>query len=125
MSMQLQALELEHLASDLHAVAFDFAEPARSVQFADRRIAGSPDRRIAGSPGLSAFVPLLVLWCVAVLLEPFPSYGSGRRDVAADCLSVVARADYWRVSAWPTPAGQRIEQYKSPRLRSRPCQGRR
>jgi len=50
MSMQLQALELEHLAPDLHAVAFDFAEPARSVQFADHRITGSPDHRITGSP---------------------------------------------------------------------------
>jgi cob(I)alamin adenosyltransferase len=34
-----QAQQLERLASDLHAVAFDFAEPARSLQFAERRIA--------------------------------------------------------------------------------------
>jgi hypothetical protein len=33
------AERLEKLAGELHAVAFDFAEPARSVQFADRRIA--------------------------------------------------------------------------------------
>lgn len=29
---------LERLAGDLHSVAFDFREPARSVPFADRRI---------------------------------------------------------------------------------------
>lgn len=37
--MQSQAQTLERLASDLHAVAFDFAEPARSIAFAERRIA--------------------------------------------------------------------------------------
>ena len=31
--------QLEHLASDLHAVAFDFAEPATSHEQAERRIA--------------------------------------------------------------------------------------
>lgn len=30
---------LEHCATDLHNVAFDFREPARSVQFAEWRIA--------------------------------------------------------------------------------------
>ncbi len=30
---------LERLAARLHDAAFDFAEPARSVQFAERRIA--------------------------------------------------------------------------------------
>lgn len=30
---------LERCASDLHAVVFDFREPARSVQFSERRIA--------------------------------------------------------------------------------------
>lgn len=33
------AKELEHLAGDLHAIAFDFAEPSASVQESDRRIA--------------------------------------------------------------------------------------
>lgn len=37
--MQAQAQQLEHLAADLHAVAFDFAEPARSHDVAERRIA--------------------------------------------------------------------------------------
>ena len=37
--MQTQAHALERLASDLHAAAFDFAEPARSVRFAEERIA--------------------------------------------------------------------------------------
>lgn len=37
--MQAQARQLERLASDLHAVAFDFDEPARSIAFAERRIA--------------------------------------------------------------------------------------
>jgi hypothetical protein len=30
---------LERLAGDMHSVAFDFREPARSVQFAESRIA--------------------------------------------------------------------------------------
>lgn len=30
---------LERLASDLHSAAFDFREPARSIIFAERRIA--------------------------------------------------------------------------------------
>lgn len=30
---------LQRLAGDMHAVAFDFAEPARSVTFAEQRIA--------------------------------------------------------------------------------------
>jgi hypothetical protein len=38
-AMQEQARELERLASDMHAVAFDFAEPARSLRFAEERIA--------------------------------------------------------------------------------------
>lgn len=33
------AKQLEHLAGDLHAIAFDFDEPSRSVQESDRRIA--------------------------------------------------------------------------------------
>lgn len=33
------ARQLQHLAGDLHAVAFDFAEPSLSVQESDRRIA--------------------------------------------------------------------------------------
>ncbi|MEN2749243.1 hypothetical protein [Sphingomonas sp. T9W2] len=33
------AKELEHLAGDLHAIAFDFAEPSHSIQESDRRIA--------------------------------------------------------------------------------------
>lgn len=37
--MQAQARQLERLDSEMHAVAFDFAEPARSVQFAEQRIA--------------------------------------------------------------------------------------
>ena len=37
--MQAQARQLERLAADMHAVAFDFAEPAESVQVAERRIA--------------------------------------------------------------------------------------
>ncbi len=37
--MQAQAQQLERLASDMHAVAFDFAEPARSHAESDRRIA--------------------------------------------------------------------------------------
>lgn len=37
--MQAQAHALERLASDLHAVAFDFAEPARTLRFAEDRIA--------------------------------------------------------------------------------------
>jgi len=37
--MQAQAQQLERLASDMHAVAFDFAEPARSHDVAERRIA--------------------------------------------------------------------------------------
>lgn len=36
--MQAQAHRLERLASDLHAVAFDFAEPARSHGEAERRV---------------------------------------------------------------------------------------
>jgi hypothetical protein len=36
--MQLQAQMLESLASDLHAVAFDFAEPAHCTREAERRI---------------------------------------------------------------------------------------
>lgn len=31
--------ELERLAGDMHSAAFDFREPARSIQFAERRIA--------------------------------------------------------------------------------------
>ena len=38
--MSTTADRLEQLAGDLHSVAFDFREPARSVQFAERRIAG-------------------------------------------------------------------------------------
>jgi len=30
---------LEQLAGNMHSVAFDFREPARSIQFAERRIA--------------------------------------------------------------------------------------
>jgi hypothetical protein len=30
--------QLERLAGDLHRVAFDYREPARSVSFAERRI---------------------------------------------------------------------------------------
>lgn len=37
--MQSQARQLEHFASELHSVAFDFAEPAESVQESERRIA--------------------------------------------------------------------------------------
>lgn len=37
--MQGQARQLEQLAADLHAVAFDFAEPARTIAFAEQRIA--------------------------------------------------------------------------------------
>ena len=37
--MQTQAHKLERLASDLHAVSFDFLEPARTVRFAEDRIA--------------------------------------------------------------------------------------
>jgi hypothetical protein len=37
------ARELEHLAGELHSAAFDFAEPARSTQFADQRIARVED----------------------------------------------------------------------------------
>ncbi len=33
------AKQLEHLAGDLHAIAFDFAEPSQSVHESDRRIA--------------------------------------------------------------------------------------
>ena len=44
--MQAQAQQLERLLSDLHAVAFDFAEPARSTAYAERRIAEV--ERIAG-----------------------------------------------------------------------------
>ena len=33
------AKQLEQLAGDLHAIAFDFAEPSQSVQESDRRIA--------------------------------------------------------------------------------------
>ena len=36
--MQAQARQLERLASELHAIAFDFAEPARGTREADRRI---------------------------------------------------------------------------------------
>lgn len=35
--MQRQAHELERLASELHSVAFDFLEPARSHAESDRR----------------------------------------------------------------------------------------
>jgi hypothetical protein len=35
--MQHQSRELERLASEMHAIAFDFAEPARSVRESDRR----------------------------------------------------------------------------------------
>jgi hypothetical protein len=31
--------QLERLAGDLHSVAFDFRDPARSIAFAERRIA--------------------------------------------------------------------------------------
>jgi len=31
--------QLESLAGALHSVAFDFREPARSIQFSERRIA--------------------------------------------------------------------------------------
>lgn len=37
--MQAQARQLERLASEMHSVAFDFAEPARTVACAERRIA--------------------------------------------------------------------------------------
>lgn len=33
------AKQLEHLAGDLHVIAFDFAEPSQSVHESDRRIA--------------------------------------------------------------------------------------
>ena len=39
MSQPITAQKLERLAGDMHAVALDFEEPARSVQFAERRIA--------------------------------------------------------------------------------------
>jgi hypothetical protein len=31
--------QLERLAGELHSVAFDFREPARSIQYSERRIA--------------------------------------------------------------------------------------
>jgi prefoldin subunit 5 len=34
-----QAQQLERLASNLHALAFDIAEPSRSIQRIERRIA--------------------------------------------------------------------------------------
>lgn len=39
MSQPHVADSLEWLATDLHNVAFDFREPARSVMFAEQRIA--------------------------------------------------------------------------------------
>ena len=36
--MQAQALQLERLASDMHAIASEFAQPARTLQYAERRI---------------------------------------------------------------------------------------
>jgi hypothetical protein len=49
--MQAQARQLERLASDLHAVAFDFAEPARSTHEVERRI-GEVERICAAARAL-------------------------------------------------------------------------
>ena len=43
----LKARELEHLAGDLHSLAFDMAEPSRSTKRSDAIIAEA--ERIAGA----------------------------------------------------------------------------
>ncbi len=50
--MQAQARQLERLASDLHSIAFDFDEPARSTREAERRI-----------DGVERPAPRRVRWC--------------------------------------------------------------